>query len=126
MDNINIEAIRSYIKSIFSKLCNIEAIRSYIKSMFSKLYNIEAIRSYIKSKQKRIGAALVLICLSIGYALTLGNVISIEPSLENCIEDCETSIEINYKELYIYSVLSFYAFACAGLFFNELSKHKDL
>ena len=163
MDNINIEAICSYIKSIFSKPSNIniEAIRSYIKSIFSKLsnINIEAIRSYIKSKQKKIGAALILICLSIGYSLTLGNVISIKPSLENCnkacnvsvkncikdcnasvknciedcnaslencLEDCKTSIKINYKELYIYTVLSFYAFVFASLFFNELSKHKDL
>jgi len=155
MDNIDLCDVLKKFKSILSKISNI---------------NIEAIRSYIKSKRKKIGAALILICLSIGYALTLGNVISIKPSLENCnkacnvsvknciktcdapvknciktcdapvknciedcnaslkncLEDCETSIKINYKALFIYTVLSFYAFAFAGLFFKELSKHEDL
>ena len=133
MDNIDLCDVFKKFISILSKISNI---------------NIEAIRSYIKSKRKKIGAALILICLSIGYALTLGNVISIKPSLENCIktcdasvknciedcnasrknciEDCETSIKINYKALFIYTFLSFYAFAFAGLFFKELSKHEDL
>ena len=69
-----------------------------------------------QSPKKASGAILVLICLSIGYALTLGNVISIN----------NYSVPINWWSLFIYTLLSFYAFACASLFFNELSKHKDL
>lgn len=71
-----------------------------------------------KASKKRCGAILVLICLSIGYALTLGNVISISIN--------DYGVTINWWPLFIYTLLSFYAFACAGLFFNELSKHKDL
>lgn len=106
MDNIDLSDLfkKFKFKSIFSK----------IKYFFCNI-NIKAICSYIKSKQKIIGAVLVLICLSIGYALTLGNVISTEPS-----------VNINWKALRTYALVSFYAFACAGLFFNELNKHEDL
>lgn len=71
-----------------------------------------------KASKKRCGAILVLICLSIGYALTLGNVISISIN--------DYSVTINWWPLFIYTLLSFYTFAFASLFFTELSKHKDL
>lgn len=59
--------------------------------------------------ERTIGKIIVLVSLSVGYAFTLGDVLTFND---------ENMPILNYIQLVYYSAISFFVFGFAGLFFS--------